>query len=149
MATNHKPEGYHTVTPYLFVADVAKLIEFLQSAFDAEELYRMQRPNGDVGHAKVRIGESMIEIGKPSAKFPAMQSAIHLYLPDTDAAFRKALDAGAKPFAEPSDRYYGDREAGVYDPFGNVWFLSTRVKDMTAEEMRARAATDAKDVPSR
>lgn len=143
---HHKPPGYHSATPYLFVADVARLVEFLIAAFDGEELYRMKRPNGDVGHAKVRIGDSVIEIGKPAEKFKSIQSAIHLYVPDTDATFSKALQAGAIAFAEPSDRYYGDREAGVTDPFGNLWFLSTRKENLSLADMKDRAGRSSKDV---
>ena len=133
------PEGYHTVTPYLTVPGVARLIDFLKQAFGAEEKERMMRPDGSVGHAEVRIGDSMVMMGEPSDKFPPMPATIYLYVPDTDAAYRRAIQAGASSMMEPTNQFYGDRNAGVKDPSGNLWWIATHVEDVPPEEMRRRA----------
>lgn len=136
------PEGYHSVAPYLVVPGVAKLIEFLKQAFDAREVGRMARPDGSVQHAEVRIGDSAVMMGEPVPPVAPSPCTLHLYLPDVDAAYRRAIAAGATPVSEPADQFYGDRTAGVRDPSGNCWYLATHVEDVTPGEMerRARAA---------
>lgn len=133
------PEGYHTVTPYLTVPGVARLIEFLKQAFGAEEKERMARPDGAVMHAEVRIGDSMVMLGEPSGNFSPMPAMIYLYVDDTDAAYRRALEAGATSMMEPADQFYGDRNAGVKDPSGNLWWIATHKEDVPPEEMKRRA----------
>jgi PhnB protein len=135
------PEGYHTVTPYLIVPRVAKLIEFLQQAFGAEQIRRMERPDGTIMHAEVRIGDSVVMMGESSGEWRPMPAAVHLYVDDTDAAYERALRAGATSLREPADRYYGDRMAGVQDPSGNHWWIATHVEDVSPEEMERRHAS--------
>lgn len=134
------PEGYHTVTPYLVVPGAGRLIEFLKEAFKAEEVERMSQPDGTVMHAEVRIGDSIIMMGESSDKFPAMPAAIYLYVPDIDAVYKRALAAGAASTMEPANQFYGDRNAGVKDPSGNLWWIATHVEDVPREEMAKRAA---------
>lgn len=135
MATRHIPEGYHTVTPYLIVHGADRLIEFLKAAFDAEELGRFQGPNGTVMHAAVRIVDSVIEMSEASGEYPQRTGTIHLYVKDVDAIYGRALTAGGASLQEPTDQFYGDREASVEDPFGNHWFIATHVRDVSEEEM--------------
>jgi PhnB protein len=134
------PEGYHSVTPYLVVPRAGRLIEFLKEAFKAEEVERMSQPDGTVMHAEVRIGDSIIMMGESSDKFPAMPAAIYLYVPDVDAVYKRALAAGAASTMEPANQFYGDRNAGVKDPSGNLWWIATHVEDVPREEMAKRAA---------
>jgi PhnB protein len=140
MATKVKlvPEGYHTVSPYIVVSGVDKLIEFAKQAFGAAEVYVSKRPDGSVQHAEVKIGDSIVMMGEGQdiKKFPAM---LHLYIEDVDAVYQRALQAGAKSIREPSDQPYGDRSGGVEDAFGNRWWISTHVADVPSEEMERRA----------
>ena len=138
MSVKPIPDGYHTATPYLVVEGASMLIDFLKQAFKATEIYRLTRPDGKVGHAEVRIGDSVVMLGDMGGKWKSMPSSIYLYVPDTDEAYKQALGAGAISLMEPADQFYGDRSAGVRDPFGNHWFLATHVEDVPAEELVRR-----------
>ncbi len=144
MAVRHVPEGYHTATPYLVVPGVARVIDFLSQTFDAKETERMTRPDGAIMHAEVRIGDSPIMLGEPAGQFQPMPASIYVYVPDTDAAYQRALRAGATSLMEPADQFYGDRNAGVRDPAGNVWWIGTHIEDVAPEEIARRAAQRAK-----
>ena len=139
MAVRHIPKGHHTVTPYLIVPGVDRVIAFLEQAFDASAGERMTDPNGRIQHVEVRIGDSVIMMGEPNEKFPAMPSMIYLYVPDTDAAYQRAVQAGGTSLMEPADQFYGDRNAGVRGPSGNIWWIGTHVEDVSPEEMERRA----------
>jgi len=104
MAVKPIPEGYHTVTPYLIVEGAAGLIDFLKQAFDAEEVVRMPGKDGTVGHAEVRIGDSMIMLADAQAEYPAKPHMICLYVEDADATYRRAIAAGATSIKEPADQ---------------------------------------------
>lgn len=134
------PEGYHSVTPYLMVQGVPKLIDFLREAFDARETERMTNPDGTVMHAEVKIGDSVVMMGEAGDEFKAMPGVIHLYVHDMDATYVRALEAGATSLREPADQFYGDRSAGVKDPSGNHWWIVTHIEDVSREEMLRRAA---------
>jgi PhnB protein len=134
------PDGYHTVTPYLVVRGVPRLIEFLQQAFGATELMRAARPDGSIMHAEVAIGDSRVMMGEPPESSPPMPGCIHLYAVDTDALYHLALQAGATSLREPSNQFYGDRMAGVQDPVGNQWWIATHVENVPPAEMARRAA---------
>ena len=144
MAVKPVPDGYHTVTPYLIVQGAARLIDFLKEAFGATEAERMAVPDGAIQHAEVRIGDSVIMLADAGGEWQASPATIHLYLEDADAAYRRALGAGAVSVREPADQFYGDRSAGVKDPLGNFWWLATHVEDVPREEIarRARAAAE-------
>ena len=134
------PDGYRTVTPYLVVRDVARLLDFLQQAFGATELMRAPRPDGSIMHAEVAIGDSRVMMGEPPAATPPMPGCVHLYVVDTDALYHLALQAGATSLREPSDQFYGDRMAGVQDPVGNHWWIATHTENVTPAELARRAA---------
>ncbi len=125
------PKEMHSITPYLHPKGAPKVIDFLKRAFGAEELFRAQDPAGTVHHAKIRIGDSVIAMGEAHGPYQPMPPALHLYVPDTDAAYKRAIEAGATTIDEPVDQGYGDRYAGVKDPFGNVWYLATHLRDFT------------------
>lgn len=140
MAVKPIPEGYHSVTPYLVVQGAAQLIEFMKEALGAEETFRMPTPSGGIGHAEVKIGDSMVMLGDASgAENPPMPAILHVYVEDVDARYKRALQAGATSVREPADQFYGDRSAGVKDKFGNQWWLATHVEDVPPEEMAKRA----------
>ena len=135
------PDGYRTVTPYLVVGDVPRLIQFLEQAFGATELMRTPRPDGTgVMHAEVQIGDSRVMLGEAPATSPPMPGCIHLYVVDTDALYHLALQAGATSLREPANQFYGDRVAGVQDPLGNQWWIATRVENLSPVEIALRAA---------
>ena len=135
MAVKSVPDGYHTVTPYLTVKGANSLIDFIKRVFGGEETFRM---GGDtVRHAEMRIGDSMLMLGEaPDEPVPGM---LHLYMPDADAVYKRALAAGATSLREPTDMFYGDRTAGVKDAFGNQWWIATHIEDVPPEEIARRA----------
>jgi PhnB protein len=137
---NPIPPGYATVTPYLCVSDAVKLIDFLTKAFDAKLIFKMDGPGGRIMHAEMTIGDSRIMLGQP-APGQETHAMIHLYMPDTDATYKRALAAGAASVREPADQFYGDRSAGVRDEFGNQWYIATHVEDVAPEEMERRMAS--------
>ncbi len=130
LAQTHFLPDQRSVTPYLHVQGAARCIEFLKQAVGAEEVMRHQTPDGFVHHAKMRIGDSVLEMGEAHGPFPAMPLNLHLYVPDADAVYRQALAAGATSVREPVDEPYGDRVGGVRDPFGNLWWIATHVRDV-------------------
>jgi uncharacterized glyoxalase superfamily protein PhnB len=141
------PDGYGTVTPYLVIPDVAKVIDFLKKAFDATEPHPPHTgPDGRIMHAEVQIGDSRIMMGEPMGEFTPMPAMLHLYVEDCDALYKRAIDAGATPVMEISDQFYGDRSGGVKDSAGNMWWIATHKEDVPPEEMekRAKAAMAAK-----
>jgi PhnB protein len=132
------PEGYHSVTPYLVVQGAGKLIDFMKAAFDAQEIFRMPMPDGSIGHAEMRIGNSMIMIGEARDQFKAMPATLQLYLEDVDAVYARAVAAGGTAVAEPKNQFYGDRSGAVQDMCGNFWWVATHVEDVSKEEMKRR-----------
>ena len=118
-------QDLHTVTVYFHPVGAPKFIDFLQQAFGAEVVERHQSPEGFVYHAKVRLGDSIVEMGEAHDQWQSMPSAIYMYVEDVDATYRQALSAGATSALEPTNQPYGDRNAWVNDEFGNVWYLST------------------------
>jgi PhnB protein len=134
------PEGYQSVIPYLIVEGAAGLLDFVRQAFGAVEHERMERDDGSIGHAEVRIGDSIVMISDGRDPWKPMPAALYLYVPDTDATYRSAIEAGAVSLMEPADQFYGDRNAGVKDPCGNIWWIGTRVEDVSREELERRAA---------
>lgn len=137
---HYLPAGYHTVTPYLRVEGVIQLIEFLKATFDATQKELMRRADGSIHHAEVQIGDSVIMIGEAAGQSKPEPASFYVYVPDTDATYRRALAAGATSLREPVDQFYGDRSGGVQDAQGNSWWLATRVEDISKEEMEKRAA---------
>ena len=142
MATNkaYKPEGYQSVIPYLHVNGAARMITFMKEVFDAKELAIYPRPDGTIGHAALRIGDSVVELADGGQDWPAMPCALQVYVPDTDAAYHRALKAGASSLQEPADQFYGDRVASVKDICGNNWYIATQIEVVSREEVDKRLA---------
>jgi uncharacterized glyoxalase superfamily protein PhnB len=126
------PEGFRSITPYVIVKRAAELIEFVKQAFGATEILRTTGSAGGL-HAEVRVGDSMMMIGGGAAMTQETPAALHLYVPDADEVYRRALEAGADSLYEPVDQVYGDREAGVKDPAGNVWYIATHKERGSAQ----------------
>ena len=133
------PEGFHTVTPYMIVADVDEFLDFLKAAFGATQTERIPGQDGQTGHAEVLIGDSYVMMGRAQDQFPALPCMLYLYVPDTDATYAQALASGAKSLQEPADMFYGDRNGIVQDPAGNTWCIATHQEDLTPEELAERA----------
>ena len=140
MAVKAVPDNFHTVTPYLVIAGVPKLIEFLKQTFGAQEVVRMGPPGGPVMHAEVKIGDSMVMMGEAGGPNPAMPNTLYVYVPDVDAVYKKALAAGGTSIKEPANAFYGDRACAVKDPSGNHWGIATHIEDVSPEEMKKRMA---------
>jgi uncharacterized glyoxalase superfamily protein PhnB len=134
------PEGYQSVIPYLIVDGAARLLDFVKQAFGAVEHERMSRDDGSIGHAEVRIGDTVVMISDGRDPWKPMPAALYLYVPDTDTIYHRAIEAGATSLMEPADQFYGDRNAGVRDPSGNIWWIGSRVEDVSREELERRAA---------
>ena len=142
------PEGYHTVTPYLVVEGANRLLAFLEAAFGAKVLYRTDRPDGEIAHAEIQIGDSRVMLSGSQPQWPALPCALYLYVEDCDALYAQALAAGAKSTQEPADMFYGDRHGGVIDPSGNQWWIATHIEDVSPEELERRSAERAAAPPS-
>ncbi len=132
------PEGYHSVTPSLIVDGAPRLIDFLKRTFNAVEKERMNRPDGKVAHAEVKIGDSIIMIGDPTPEYKSSFSWLYVYVEDVDTVYKRALTAGGTSVSEPKNQFYGDRNATVRDPTGNHWGIATHVEDVPPDEMRRR-----------
>ncbi len=143
MAVKPIPDGFHTVTPYLLVSGVPKLLDFLKNAFDAEVTECMDAPDGSVMHAAVKIGDSCVMMGDPRGTREPTPASLYLYVPDTDVVYQQAIAAGGTSVMEPADQFYGDRNAGVKDPVGNTWWIATHIEDVPPDELRKRAAAPA------
>ena len=123
---NYTPEGLHTVNPCLLPVGADGLIAYLKEAFGAEEMEVFRRPeDGPIVHAKIRLGDTILEMGEAHGPFGPMPTGLHFYVPDVDAVYERALKAGGASISAPKDQPYGERGAGVTDPAGNSWFLAT------------------------
>jgi PhnB protein len=147
MSIKPVPEGYRTATPYLIVKGAAEAIEFYKRAFGASEMLRMADPQGRIGHAEIRIGDSVIMLADehPAMGYRGPRSlggssvSILLYVEDVDKVFERAVKAGAKGQRPVMNQFYGDRSGTLEDPFGHIWTVATHVEDVPAEEMKRRA----------
>lgn len=136
---NPVPDGYGTVTPWVISRDTAQLIDFVTAAFEATELARVHNEDGSIGHAEVRIGDSVVMMFDSRPEWPDTPAYLRLYVADGDATFRRALEAGATSVTEMTELFWGDRVGRVRDPFGNLWWIQERVAELPADEITARA----------
>lgn len=140
------PEGYRSLTPYLYVRGAARAIEFYKNAFGAIERVRMAGPDGKIGHAELQIGDSIIMLAdehpQAHAKSPetvgGSSNSLHLYVENVDSVVDKALKAGSKLLRPVADQFYGDRTGSILDPFGQMWSIGTHIEDVSPEEMKKR-----------
>jgi PhnB protein len=156
MAVKPIPEGYHSLTPYLVVNNADAAIDFYKRAFGATELFRFPMPDGKVGHAEIRIGDSVVMLAD---EFPEMDArgprsyggspvSLMLYVEDVDSMAKRAELAGAKIVRPVDNKFYGDRSGTLEDPFGHVWHISTHVEDIAPDELRRRAEAGMKEPAS-
>ena len=149
MAGNVKPipEGYHSVTPYLYIKGAASALDFYKKVFGAHEKLRMPMNDGRIGHAEIEIGDSVVmladehpEMGVRGPKsIGGTAGSLMVYVADVDAVAAKFVDAGGKVQRAVKDQFYGDRSGTFEDPYGHVWTIATHVEDLTPEEMGRRA----------
>ncbi len=150
--THYIPVGYHAATPYLIVNGAAKAIDWYKNVFGAKEEMRFNTPDGKIGHAEIKIGDSYIMLADehPDMGYRGPQSvggtpvSIMLYVEDVDSVFKKAVANGAKSKQDLKDQFYGDRNGTITDPFGHVWTIATHIEDVTPEEMKRRMAQQPK-----
>jgi PhnB protein len=142
------PDGYHTATPYLIVNGASDALSFYKKAFGATETFRMNGPDGKIGHAEFKIGNSMMMIADENPGMGARSPktlggtpvGIMLYVEDVDTVFNRAVSAGAAVERPIQDQFYGDRTGGVIDPFGHKWYIATHKEDVPPAELERRAA---------
>lgn len=142
------PDGYHSVTPYLYIKGAARAIDFYKQAFGAVEVMRLASPDGKVGHAEIKIGDSHVMLADEHPEMGARSPqsiggspvGLMVYLPDVDKVVDRAVKAGATLERPVEDKFYGDRTGGIVDPFGHRWYISTHIEDVPPEEMERRAA---------
>lgn len=140
------PAGHSAVSPYLVVKNGVKLLEFYKAAFGAQELNRLVLPDGRLGHAEFRIGDSVIMMsdefpeygGKSPRTLGGTAVCIHLYVSNVDAVFKRALDTGARERKPVTDQFYGDRSGQLEDPSGHLWWVATHKEDLAPEELQRR-----------
>ena len=142
MTTHWKPADMPTLTPAL--PGGGRLIEFMKKVFGAHTS-RVYEMGGVVAHAEIRVGESLLMTGDPTGEHTIPPGSAHIFVPDCEAAYQRALDAGATSKETPKDQFYGDRTARVVDPFGNQWSIATHVEDVSEEEMERRMKSWAKE----
>jgi PhnB protein len=135
------PSGYTSVTPWIVSSDTGRLLAFARDAFGAEELARIASADGSISHAELRIGDAIVLAFDSRPGWPETPAFLRVYVEDADAAYRRALAAGAEPVTKPTDLFFGDRVARVRDPLGNVWWLQARLEDVAPDEL-ARRVTD-------
>jgi PhnB protein len=139
MAVKPIPDGYHTVTPYLTIEHPEAVMDFLKKAFDAQETFAMRDDKGQVQHAEMKVGTSMLMLGRAHGDWHARPGNFYMYVEDCDAMYQKALAVGAKSLSEPADQFYGDRHGGVTDAEGNNWWIGTHIEDVPPAELERRA----------
>lgn len=132
------PPGYGTVTPWVISRDTARLIDFATAAFGAVELARIPGPDGGIGHAEMRIGDSVVMMFDAFDGWPDTPAFLRLYVADADATYRNALDAGATSVTEVTFLFFGDRVGRVRDPLGNIWWIQAHVEDVDPAELASR-----------
>lgn len=148
MSVKPVPDGYNSVTPYLFVKGAARAIDFYKLAFGANETMRIPGPDGLVAHAELKIGNSVIMLADEpvSGEFKSAQTlggsavSLMIYIEDVDQVFARAISAGATETRAVKDQFYGDRSGNLVDPFGHIWTVATHVEDVSPEEMNRRLA---------
>jgi len=140
------PAGHHTVAPYLAIKNAVSALEFYKKAFGAIETYKLIVPDGRLGHAEIRLGNSLIMLsdefpecgGKAPESLGGSPVSIHLYVEDVDAFVKKAVAAGARELKPVADQFYGDRSGQLQDPYGHLWWVATHKEDVAPEEMQKR-----------
>ena len=139
MAVKPIPDGYHSVTPYLMIKGAAQFIAFMTAVFSAKVTEQLMQADGKPGHTELRVGDSLIMLSEVKAGSPPTPIMLHVYVDDVDAAFERAVRAGGKVVAAPTNQFYGDRSGGVIEPSGNTIWIATHIEDVSPAELQRRA----------
>jgi PhnB protein len=147
MTVKAKPDGYHSVTPYLIAKDAGEAIDYYKKVFGAQELFRLSGPDGKVGHAELKIGDSVVMLADENPGMGSLSPQtiggspvmLVLYVDNVDEVIPRAVAAGAKIVRPVADQFYGDRTGGIVDPYGHHWHLATHKEDVPPDEMKRRA----------
>ncbi len=142
------PDGYSTVTPYLFIKGAANAIDYYKKIFGAKEIMRLDGPHGLVGHAELRIGDSLLMLSDENPQWGTKgpqtlggsASSLHIYVKNADAVVESAVAAGGQLIRPVKDQFYGDRSGTLIDPFGHIWSVATHVEDVSPAEIKRRMA---------
>lgn len=134
------PDGYNTLTPGCALKGCAKAIDVYRQVFGAEVVARFDAPDGSVAHCELQLGDSRVMMGEADGPVSPYNWHLMMYVPQCDAVFQRATAAGFTVKQPPTDQFYGDRSARVVDPFGNEWFISTHVEDVSEDELKRRMA---------
>jgi len=132
------PDGYSTVQPWLVTRDTGRLLDFITAAFDGHEIARVPTEDGGIGHAEIRVGDSVLLAFDAQPDWPDTPSMLRVYVDDAEAVFERAVAAGARVVTPLDDAAWGDRGGRVRDPLGNIWWVVQRVEDVPADEIAAR-----------
>ena len=140
------PDGYHSVTPYLFIKGAANAIDYYKNVFGAKERMRMPGPNDRIMHAELEIGDTIVMLSDENPQTGAASpqtvggasNSLHVYVENVDTVTQKAVDAGAKLVRPVKDEFYGDRIGTITDPFGQIWSIATHIEDVSPDEMKKR-----------
>lgn len=136
--SDYRPAGYTAVAPWVMTEDTGALLDFITVAFGGEELARVQVEDGSIGHAEIRVGDTVVLAFDRRPEWPAMPSLLRVWVPDADTAMAAAVAAGARTVTPASDSAFGQRGGRVRDPFGNIWWVACQVETLTEEEMWSR-----------
>ncbi|MFJ9944715.1 VOC family protein [Streptomyces erythrochromogenes] len=132
------PQGYTSIAPWVVTDDTGALLDFITNAFDGEELARVSVEDGTIGHGEIRVGDTVVLAFDRRPDWPVMPSLLRIYVPDADAAMAAAVAHGAQVITEVDDSAWGDRGGRVLDPFGNIWWVVSRVEDVAPDDAWAR-----------
>jgi PhnB protein len=139
MATKSIPEGYRSITPSFCIEGAQEFIDFIKQVFNAQDRFKMDGPGGKIMHAELSIGDSALMVADAQPQWPAKSNSLYVYVDDVDAAYARALKAGATSVRAPETAFYGDRTSAIKDPFGNSWAIATHVEDVPPDELKKRA----------
>jgi PhnB protein len=140
MTTSHVPAGYTTVAPWIVTRNTGRLLDFVTTVFDGEELARVPLADGTIGHAEIRVGDTVLLAFDQRDDWPAMPSLLRIFVEDADATMARAVAAGARVVTQPLTQAFGQRGGRIRDPFGNIWWIRAVVEDVAPEEMMRRLA---------
>jgi uncharacterized glyoxalase superfamily protein PhnB len=140
MTDSITPAGYTTLAPWVVTDDTGALLDFVSAVFDGEELGRVATEDGLIGHAEIRVGDTVLLAFDRRPEWPVMPSLLRIFVADVDQAFARAIESGARVVTELSTAAWGDRGGRLRDPWGNIWWVVAHVEDVPAEEVGARMA---------
>jgi PhnB protein len=141
--SNPAPTGYTTVAPWIMTDDTGRLLDFITSAFGGQELARVPLEDGSIGHAEIRVGDTILLAFDQRSGWPDMPSLLRVFVDDADATMARAVSAGARVVTEPATHAFGQRGGRVWDPFGNIWWISAVVEDVAPAEVMRRLSEPA------